>query len=134
MLKDDDPALADVKSVGFILCAGSLDENNPYCSRTCCPQSIKNAIALKEQDPSRPVYVWFKEVRTFGLLEEYYTKARELGVIFTRYDNDTPAAGRAPTAASASAPRPVPAAATSSCRSTCSCWPRRRCRPRAAAS
>ena len=88
MLKDDDPALADVKCVGFILCAGSLDENKPYCSRTCCSQSIKNAIRLKEQDPDRPVYVWFKEVRTFGLLEEYYTKARELGVIFMRYDND----------------------------------------------
>jgi heterodisulfide reductase subunit A2 len=89
MLRDDDPALADVRSVGFILCAGSLDENKPYCSRTCCSQSIKNAIRLKEQDPSRPVYVWFKEIRTFGLLEEYYTKARELGVIFTRYDNDS---------------------------------------------
>ncbi len=89
MLKEDDPALADVKSAGFILCAGSLDENHPYCSRTCCQQSVKNAIALKEQDPARQVYVWFKEMRTYGLLEEYYTKARELGVIFTRYDNDT---------------------------------------------
>ena len=88
MLKDEDPALAAAKSVGFVLCAGSLDETHPYCSRTCCQQSIKNAIALKERDPSRPVYVWFKEVRTFGFLEEYYTKARELGVIFTRYDND----------------------------------------------
>ena len=90
MLKEDDPALKDVKSVGFILCAGSLDESHPYCSRTCCQQSVRNAIALKEQDPSRPVYVWFKEIRTYGLLEEYYTRARELGVIFTRYDNDTP--------------------------------------------
>ncbi len=90
MLKDEDPALAAAKSVGFVLCAGSLDETHPYCSRTCCQQSIKNAIALKERDPSRPVYVWFKEVRTFGFLEEYYTKARELGVIFTRYDNDHP--------------------------------------------
>lgn len=89
MLKDDDPALKEVKSVGFVLCAGSLDETHPYCSRTCCQQSIKNAIRLKQQDPRRPVYVWFKEVRTFGLLEEYYTKARELGVIFTRYDNDS---------------------------------------------
>jgi heterodisulfide reductase subunit A len=89
MLKEEDPALADVKSVGFILCAGSLDENKPYCSRTCCQQSIKNAIALKQRDPDRPVYVWFKEVRTFGLLEEYYTRARELGVVFTRYDNDS---------------------------------------------
>ncbi len=89
MLKEDDPALAEAKSVGFILCAGSLDEYKPYCSRTCCQQSIKNAIALKEKDPSRSVYVWFKEVRTFGLLEEYYTRARELGVIFTRYDNQS---------------------------------------------
>jgi heterodisulfide reductase subunit A len=89
MLKEDDPALKDVKSAGFILCAGSLDETHPYCSRTCCQQSVRNAIALKEQDPSRQVYVWFKEIRTYGLLEEYYTKARELGVIFTRYDNDT---------------------------------------------
>ena len=89
MLKEDDPALAEAKSVGFILCAGSLDEYKPYCSRTCCQQSIKNAIALKERDPKRPVYVWFKEVRTFGLLEEYYTRARELGVIFTRYDNQS---------------------------------------------
>ncbi|HQJ98729.1 MAG TPA: FAD-dependent oxidoreductase, partial [Thermoleophilia bacterium] len=72
MLKEDDPALAEAGAVGFILCAGSLDERRPYCSRTCCQQSIKNAIALKERDPDRPVYVWFKEVRTFGLLEEYY--------------------------------------------------------------
>ena len=89
MLKDDDPALKGVKSVGFVLCAGSLDETHPYCSRTCCQQSIKNAIRLKEQDPRRAVSVWFKEIRTFGFLEEYYTKARELGVIFTRYDNES---------------------------------------------
>ncbi len=90
MLKNEDPALDEVRSVGFVLCAGSLDESHPYCSRTCCQQSIKNAITLKERDPERPVYVWFKEMRTFGFLEEYYTKARELGVIFTRYDNDQP--------------------------------------------
>ena len=53
MLKDDDPALKHVKSVGFVLCAGSLDETHPYCSRTCCQQSIKNAIRLKEQDPAQ---------------------------------------------------------------------------------
>jgi len=87
MLKEDDPALDSAGAVGFILCAGSLDEHKGYCSRTCCQQSVKNAIALKEKDPRRPVYVWFKEVRTFGLLEEYYTRARELGVVFTRYDD-----------------------------------------------
>jgi heterodisulfide reductase subunit A2 len=87
MLKNDDPRLAAAGSVGFILCAGSLEESHPYCSRICCQHGVKNAIELKERDPSRPVYVWFKEMRTFGLLEEYYTKAREMGVIFTRYTN-----------------------------------------------
>ena len=35
------------------------------------------------------MYVWFKEIRTFGFSEEYYTRARELGVIFTRYENES---------------------------------------------
>jgi heterodisulfide reductase subunit A-like polyferredoxin len=87
MLKEHDPALDQAKAVGFILCAGSLDDSHPYCSRTCCQQCVKNAIELKERDPSRLVYVWFKEMRTFGLLEEYYTRAREMGVLFTRYSN-----------------------------------------------
>ena len=89
LLAKNDPAVKSAKSVGFILCAGSLDEHKPYCSRTCCQQSIKNAIRLKEADPDRPVYVWYKEMRTFGLSEEYYLKARDLGVIFARYDNDS---------------------------------------------
>jgi heterodisulfide reductase subunit A len=60
LLAKNDPAVKSAKSVGFILCAGSLDEHKPYCSRTCCQQSIKNAIRLKEADPDRPVYVWYK--------------------------------------------------------------------------
>jgi heterodisulfide reductase subunit A len=63
MLKEDDPALAEAKAVGFVLCAGSLDESHPYCSRTCCQQCVKNASA-KRADPNRLVYVWFKEMRT----------------------------------------------------------------------
>jgi heterodisulfide reductase subunit A-like polyferredoxin len=89
MLADDDARIKEAGAVGFLLCAGSLDpENKTYCSRTCCQQSVKNAIRLKEADPDRPVYVWYKEMRTYGFLEEYYTKARELGVIFSRYDNE----------------------------------------------
>jgi heterodisulfide reductase subunit A len=87
LLANDDASLSEAKAVGMILCAGSLDQNKPYCSRTCCAQAIKNAIRLKEANPRRAVYVWYKDVRTFGLSEEYYTKARELGVIFTRYEN-----------------------------------------------
>jgi heterodisulfide reductase subunit A len=88
LFAERDPLVEQARSVGFILCAGSLEANAPYCSRTCCAQSIKNAIRLKEQDPERPVYVWFKEIRTPGLAEAAYTRARELGVVFTRYDDD----------------------------------------------
>ncbi len=53
MLKEDDRRLAEAKSIGFILCAGSLEEGHPYCSRICCQHGVKNAIELKERDPSR---------------------------------------------------------------------------------
>ncbi|HET9723182.1 MAG TPA: FAD-dependent oxidoreductase, partial [Actinomycetota bacterium] len=92
MLAERGPMLRDAGAVGFLLCAGSLDEGIPYCSQTCCGQSIKNAIRLKEQDPDRPVYVWFKEIRTAGLAEEHYTRAREMGVVFTRYEDGDPPA------------------------------------------
>jgi heterodisulfide reductase subunit A-like polyferredoxin len=87
LFAEHDPLVEEARSVGFILCAGSLDGNAPYCSRTCCSQGIKNAIRLKEQEPDRPVYVWFKEIRTPGLAEAHYARARELGVVFTRYDD-----------------------------------------------
>ncbi len=87
LLATEDPVVTHAGAVGFLLCAGSLDDHKPYCSRTCCAQAVKNAIRLKEANPERPVYVWYKELRTFGFTEEYSTKARELGVVFARYDN-----------------------------------------------
>ncbi len=32
--------------------------------------------------------ILYRDVRTYGMLEEYYTKARQQGVLFTRYDPD----------------------------------------------
>ena len=59
-----------------------------YCSRTCCGTAIKHAIALKERNPSTQVIVLFKDIRTYGFREEYYTRAREKGVIFVRFDDE----------------------------------------------
>ena len=133
MLKEDDPALAEVKSVGFILCAGSLDENKPYCSRTCCSQSIKNAIRLKEQDPTaRCTSGSRRSARSAS--SRSTTPRRVSSASSSRATTTTPSPRSAPTAASASRRATRTCAATSTCRSTCSCWPRRRCRPRAAAS
>ena len=70
----------------MIQCVGSRNEAHPYCSRVCCAQAIKNALALKRLDPAIEVSVLFRDVRTLGLQELYYQQARRLGVRFLRYE------------------------------------------------
>ncbi len=78
----------DAKNVVIIQCAGGRNSDRPYCSRACCVVGIKNAIRLKESDVSRNVYILYRDIRTYGLWEDLYTRARELGVIFLRYVED----------------------------------------------
>jgi len=73
-------------TVVMIQCVDSRNEEHPYCSRVCCSHAIKNAIALKEQSPEANVFVLYRDIRTYGLRERYYQQARELGVVFIRYD------------------------------------------------
>jgi heterodisulfide reductase subunit A len=77
-----------LKNIVMIQCVGSRDERRPYCSRVCCTQSIKNAIRLKELNPKINVYVLYRDIRTYGFYEKFYQKARELGVIFIKYEED----------------------------------------------
>ncbi len=73
-------------SVVFIQCVGSREPERPYCSRICCIHSVKAAIALKQSNPDIKVYILYREIRTYGEWEEYYTEARDLGTIFIRYN------------------------------------------------
>ena len=84
--KDGD--LDKVKNVVMIQCVGSREAARPYCSRYCCSGAIKNALKLKEADPAREVTIIYRDIRTFGLKEDYYRQAREAGVSFIRYDED----------------------------------------------
>ena len=77
-----------LKNIVMIQCVGSRDDEHPYCSRVCCTQSVKNAIRLKELNPKTNVYVLYRDMRTYGFNEKYYQKARELGVVFIRYEKD----------------------------------------------
>ncbi len=86
MIHLNDKGLQDVHSVVMIQCVGSRDEEHPYCSRICCGHAVKNALKLKEKDPSVNVYVLYRDVRTYGFYEMYYREARGKGVIFMRYD------------------------------------------------
>jgi heterodisulfide reductase subunit A-like polyferredoxin len=87
-IAEKDPSLAAAKHVAMIQCVGSREPDRPYCSRYCCSEAVKNALKLKEGDPSREVSILYRDIRTFGLKEDYYKKARELGVQFFRYDED----------------------------------------------
>jgi heterodisulfide reductase subunit A-like polyferredoxin len=79
---------ADLKSVVMIQCAGSRDEERPYCSRICCSMAIKNALAIKVKSPETDIFVLCRDIRTYGFREVYYKKAREAGVVFLRYTRE----------------------------------------------
>lgn len=69
----------------MIQCVGSREEPNNYCSRVCCQDAIKNAISIKEKAPQAQVTIFYRDIRTYGLREDYYKKARDLGVVFVLY-------------------------------------------------
>jgi len=74
-------------SIAFIQCVGSRDVNrNVWCSGFCCMHSLKHAIMLKEKyRDDIEVYILYIDMRTpFKGYEEFYARAREMGVKFIR--------------------------------------------------
>ena len=69
----------------FIQCVGSRESNRPYCSRICCTHSLQSAIALKEENRERSVFILYRDMRSYGQREELYRYAREVGVVFINY-------------------------------------------------
>ena len=86
--KEEDSGLSKLNSAVFIQCVGSRNEERPYCSRVCCTHSIDNAIELKKRNPNMDVFIIYRDIRTYGERELLYKEARELGVIFIRYNLD----------------------------------------------
>jgi len=78
-----------LNTVVMIQCVGSRDEERPYCSRVCCSQAIKNALKLRELNPKLNIYILYRDIRSYGIKELYYKKAREEGVIFIRYEEES---------------------------------------------
>ena len=60
------------KSVAFVQCAGSRDENHlPYCSGVCCMGSLKQITYVKEQLPDAQVSMFYIDLRAQGYLEDF---------------------------------------------------------------
>ncbi len=85
-LAADDFDAGRIGSVVMIQCVDSRQEPRNYCSRVCCPTSLKHALALKEKNPDIAVYILYRDMMTLGFVESYFTAARRAGVIFVQYD------------------------------------------------
>lgn len=67
----------EIKSIAFVQCAGSRDENHlPYCSGVCCLGSMKQVTYVKERNPEARVVVFYIDVRAPGTLEEFYQRVQ----------------------------------------------------------
>jgi heterodisulfide reductase subunit A-like polyferredoxin len=75
-------------TVVFIQCVGSREEQHQYCSRVCCRETVKNALALKARNPAAEIYVLYRDMRTYGFSESYYQEARDAGVVFLEYEEN----------------------------------------------
>jgi heterodisulfide reductase subunit A-like polyferredoxin len=78
--------LAEAQTIAMIQCVGSRSEERPNCSRICCSTAIKNALKIKERNPQARVSIFYRDIRTYGLMEKYYTRARNEGITFISYD------------------------------------------------
>ncbi|MFH0787297.1 MAG: FAD-dependent oxidoreductase [Pseudomonadota bacterium] len=87
-IKKDRDRMASLNQVIMIQCVGSRNQDNPYCSRVCCSQAVANALRLKESNPNMEIIILYRDIRTFGLKEQYYKKARQKGILFIRYNPD----------------------------------------------
>jgi heterodisulfide reductase subunit A len=68
------------KRVAILLCVGSRDRQigREWCSKICCSVSANIAMEIREELPDCHVYVYYMDIRTFGLLEtHYYWKSQE---------------------------------------------------------
>ncbi len=66
------------KTVAFIQCAGSRDENHlPFCSSVCCMASMKQAAYVRAQYPEAKVYIFFIDIRAMDRLETFYADLKK---------------------------------------------------------
>mmetsp|Transcript_22038 Transcript_22038/g.10416 ORF Transcript_22038/g.10416 Transcript_22038/m.10416 type:complete len:904 (-) Transcript_22038:1189-3900(-) len=81
-----DERMINAQSLVMIQCVGCRQEDRNYCSRVCCSHAIKNALKLKEINPDMDIYILFRDIRTYGLMEDYYREASNKNVKFIRYE------------------------------------------------
>jgi heterodisulfide reductase subunit A len=68
------------KRVAILLCVGSRDRQigREWCSKVCCTVSSNLAMEIREELPDCHVYIYYMDIRTYGLYEDlYYWRSQE---------------------------------------------------------
>jgi heterodisulfide reductase subunit A len=66
--------------VAILLCVGSRDRQigREWCSKICCTVSCNIAMEIREELPDCHVYIYYMDIRTYGLYEtKYYWRSQE---------------------------------------------------------
>jgi heterodisulfide reductase subunit A len=65
--------------VAILLCVGSRDRQigREWCSKICCTVSCNIAMEIREELPDCHVYIYYMDIRTYGLNETYYWQSQE---------------------------------------------------------
>jgi heterodisulfide reductase subunit A len=66
--------------VAILLCVGSRDRQigREWCSKICCTVSCNIAMEIREELPECHVYIYYMDIRTYGLYEtKYYWQSQE---------------------------------------------------------
>jgi len=85
-LNDEEP-FETCRTAVFIQCVGSRIPTRPYCSKVCCTQSIKSALQLQSINPEMNIFALYRDLRSYGLREDLYRRARDQGIKFIRYND-----------------------------------------------
>jgi heterodisulfide reductase subunit A len=68
------------RRVAILLCVGSRDRQigREWCSKICCTVSANMAMEIREELPDCHVYIYYMDIRTYGLYEsDYYWRSQE---------------------------------------------------------
>ena len=86
LFQKNDPRVNKAENVAFIQCVGSRDEERPYCSKVCCTHTVLSALEIMRRNPEASIYVFYRDMRTYGIREDLYRKAGNRGFFLS----DTP--------------------------------------------
>jgi heterodisulfide reductase subunit A len=79
-----------VRTIAYIYCVGSRDEQHPYCSRYCCNAAVHSSLLAADHDPSVRQYHLYREMRTYGKNELMFSESRKRGSVFLKFADDDP--------------------------------------------